>query len=750
MPIKPTLKLLQFFLLLAAALVTCACARSPQAKAARFMSRGKEAMKKKDYNRALLEFLNAVQVMPQDAEAYYQLGEAYLANGAVGPAANALLKATRIDPRHVQAQLALSTLMAGSGDLRAVDEARKRLSAAHEQEPDNPDILDVLALARFRQGKLGEAEEELEQALQKLPSHLSASVYLARIRLERKDMAGAQEVLENAVKANPQSAEAALVLGRFYLVSGKPQLGEAELRRSLQIDPKNGPALLTLAERQFDSGRTREAERTYRQLSGLPDRNYSSLHAAFLFKTGQRDAALAEFEALARQSPYDRAARTRLIAAYSASGRTADAENVLKTALQKNPRDTEALLQRSRMRLVSGKYSDAESDVRQVLNFKPESAEAHYYLSKVYRASHSTQNERQELTEALRYDPGFLAARVELAQLLIASRNPGAALQVMNETPEAQRKTLQALGARNWALMALGDDAAAREGVNAGLARARVPELLLQDGALKMTAKDPAGAQVSIDEALKLVPDSVQAWQFLGMSYSTRKEPQKAIERLQAAIVGMPQAAGLQLLLGQWLAQTGRTTEARAAFEAARKADPKLSEADLSLAQMDMREGNMDRSRQDLAAVLAIQPQNTTARVFLGEIDKKAGDWDRAIAEYRAVLDLEQTNVVALNQLAFMLSRDKPGEAMKFAQRAGELAPDNPAVQDTLGWVYYRNGIYDSAVGYLKNAVAKQGTPQRKYHLGLALLKSGQRDEGQTILNAALSADPTLATTQGW
>jgi hypothetical protein len=47
---------------------TSDCARSPQAKEARFISRGKEAMSKKDYGRASLEFLNAVQVMPQDAK----------------------------------------------------------------------------------------------------------------------------------------------------------------------------------------------------------------------------------------------------------------------------------------------------------------------------------------------------------------------------------------------------------------------------------------------------------------------------------------------------------------------------------------------------------------------------------------------------------------------------------------------------------------------------------------------------------
>ena len=71
--------LILFAAIVLGGLGTAGCARSPQAKEARFMSRGKEAMEKKDYGRASLEFLNAVQVMPRDAEAYYQLGLACLA-----------------------------------------------------------------------------------------------------------------------------------------------------------------------------------------------------------------------------------------------------------------------------------------------------------------------------------------------------------------------------------------------------------------------------------------------------------------------------------------------------------------------------------------------------------------------------------------------------------------------------------------------------------------------------------------------
>jgi hypothetical protein len=52
------------------------------------------------------------------------------------------------------------------------------------------------------------------------------------------------------------------------------------------------------------------------------------------------------------------------------------------------------------------------------------------------------------------------------------------------------------------------------------------------------------------------------------------------------------------------------------------------------------------------------------------------------------VLDIQRTNVLALDNLAFLVARDKPDQALAYAQRAAELEPDSVSLQDTLGWVY--------------------------------------------------------------
>src|ERR1035438_999863 len=63
-------------LLLIAALAVTGCRRTPEAKMAKFLAEGEKQLEKKDYPRAILQFKNAAQAKPKEAEPYYQLGRA--------------------------------------------------------------------------------------------------------------------------------------------------------------------------------------------------------------------------------------------------------------------------------------------------------------------------------------------------------------------------------------------------------------------------------------------------------------------------------------------------------------------------------------------------------------------------------------------------------------------------------------------------------------------------------------------------
>ena len=96
----------------------------------------------------------------------------------------------------------------------------------------------------------------------------------------------------------------------------------------------------------------------------------------------------------------------------------------------------------------------------------------------------------------------------------------------------------------------------------------------------------------------------------------------------------------------------------------------------------------------------------------------------------------------AANNLAYLLStQDKDiNEALGFAQKAKERLPDDPNVMDTLGWIYYKKGLYDNAIREFADSLGK--IPENAvvhYHLGLAFYKKGNKDGAKAELEKALS-----------
>ena len=717
---------------------------------AKFLGDGQKQLEKKDYPRAILQFKNAIQAKPKEAEPYYQLGLAYLASGDVRKAFASLDRTIKLNPKHTGAQLKLAELMSTSRDKKYLADAEKYATQVLTASPDNVDALNTLAFTELKLGKPDDAEQHLQLALQKFPASLLTSVNLARLKVSQKDLKGAEEVLKQAVAQAPKSPEPAEALGQLYSVMGRSPEAEQQFRAALAINPKYGPALRDLGALQVRTGQTGPAEQTYKQLSAMHEKEFKPLYALYLFRAGRHAEAIAEFQRLAKDDPADRNIRTALVQAYLAVNRTADAEKVLGDALGKNGKDVDALLQRSRIYLVSGKYTEAQADLTQVLGFRRDSAEAHHMLSKVHQARGDAANRQQELTEALRVNPAYLPARLELADVLVATNAARSALSLLNETPERQKGLAQVAIQRNWALLASGDIAELRTEIDRMLAVARVPEVLLQDAALKLSQKDFIGARPPLEEVLKRNPGELRALGLLMRSYAGQKQPAAGLQKAKEYAAQAPKSAPVQVFLGRVLLNSGDAAEGRKAFEGAKAAAPDYFPADLALAQLDIAEGKGDTARKSLTALIDRKAGRVEAHVLLASLDSRVGNQAAAIEHYRKVLEIDPRNAGALNDLAYLLAENasQPDEALKYAEQAKEIAPASPEVDDTLGWIYFRKGIYPTAVKYLESSTAKSSTAVRRYHLAMAYLKAGDVKRGQQTLEAALKIDSKLPEAQ--
>ncbi len=420
---------------------------------------------------------------------------------------------------------------------------------------------------------------------------------------------------------------------------------------------------------------------------------------------------------------------------------------MLTAALVRQPKDTDALLQRASIYLMTRRTDAAEKDLDRALHLRNDSAQAHYLMSMVHAARGSVPNQRQELSEALRLQPTLLVARLQLARVLLATGSAQASLDLM-KAKDVPQSSVPVIVAENWALIALKRNDEARKQLDRVLASARQPEALVQDASLKMERKDYAGARASLNEELDRAPDDLRALNLLASTYAAEKQPAAALQAVRERVAKNPKSAPMQLFLAEILMANHQNTAARTALAAAKAANPRYTPADVILARLDFAEGRADQAAQTLSGVLTQQPDNVNARMLLAAIHETKGNGAGAIEDYKKVLETQPGNVLALNNLAFELSKKNEqsdlDEALKYARKGAELAPDAPAVENTLGWVLYRKGLYSMAIPHLEKAASREPNARRECHLAMAYLQVGDKERGQRSLLAAMKLDPNL------
>jgi tetratricopeptide (TPR) repeat protein len=740
-----TKKILLAFCLLS--LLLAACSRSEQAQKTRFMQAGRRLYDQKDYARAILEWKNAVQVATGDPEPSYWLGMAYLRAGNIAPAIASFRTAAQIDPKHAAAQLKIGELLATSNDPALLEDSLKRLKIALDGG-ETSNALNAIALTEIKLGKTQDAEQHLGEALTRFPQELSSYMVLAKTKLLKHDSGGAEEVLKKAIAASPNSADARVGLGSFYGVMQRDHDAEKLFREAVQLDPKNGSALYELAMLTYRTGRKAEAEQLFGRLSTFPDPQLMSMHAVYLVKEGDKAGAVAELEKLVRDNPKVTDFRTKLIAAYWISDRLDAVESMLTAAIKKNPKDLDALLQRGELYVATNRYWQAQTDLDTVRGMRPDSAVVHWVIAKLNQARGADLTYRHELTEAIRFDPAFLQARVELAQRFTATGAAESALKILDEAPSEQKNNLSLLIERNWALLSQKKLDDVRGRIKAELAVARPAELLIQDGWVKIMDKNYSAAQMSIDEAVHNAPEDPRILSALVALYTAQKQTASLEKRLKTLGEASTDAR-TKYFVGNWLLQNGDRGGAKAFFEAARRTNPDFREAEVALAVVDMNDGKLDDARALLKSVMAVRDQDVELLSEAGALELAAGRVPDAIVQFRKILAIDRNNIHGLNNLAYLLANtNQSDEALALAQQARELAPGTVEVEDTLGWVLYRRGIYGEAVSYLESAAKKSSDPAIQYHVGLAYLKAGKWERGKQVLTSALKAAPQLEEAQ--
>ena len=129
------------------------------------------------------------------------------------------------------------------------------------------------------------------------------------------------------------------------------------------------------------------------------------------------------------------------------------------------------------------------------------------------------------------------------------------------------------------------------------------------------------------------------------------------------------------------------------------------------------------------------------------ERNEQLNDTERLLRE---VIALDPGHAHSYNALGYSLAdrNQRLPEALKLITRALEIAPNDPFIMDSMGWIKFRLGDYVTAVQYLEKAYRVRPEADIAAHLGEALWMLGQRDAAIEIWKKALAKEADNATLQ--
>lgn len=776
----------------------------PDSRAAKYVAHGQELVAAGQPDKARLEFRNAIKIKPTLAEPYYQLGLLDEAAGNLQNAFDDYSQAELQDPHHSgalvklagfyfgaerfdDAQKRLDTVLkdapdnAGALALNAaiklrhqdiqgaeadvskalkgdpnnipaisvqvgINDARGDLNAAAAVLEDgikrNPRDTSLLALkvGLFKKHNLPDkVAEAYQQIFQMHPTERSFRAEAAAYFTDLTDLVRAEQILRDGIAAMPDDIEMKRLLVSFLDLKRGPGPAEQELHALITAEPNNDRYLFWLTDlyvRHNDSARA------------------VAILNQIVAQSGSEDSAMTARAALARIS--------------FASGDQAAAEQQLATVLAKRPNNQDALFLRAAINNAQGLYQVAITDLRSLLRDHPRNPEASQLLAEALVKVGHVDLAADTLAELLEAQPGNHAVEARLAQLYHVSgdekRSDMLLQAVTTEAPDYapgwESQARIALDRKDWTLadQAIGH-LEKMPGQGAAADYLRGMWLMAQsqwDAAATKFAgilnNDPAAEQMA--PALNALIEAERQRGHLESAVAFIKSMKANTPAIHAALADcylalqQTDAAATEYDAAIALISAAASPAATAANAAtpggdqqmARNADVFVARARIYIAQ-----ARPDDAETVLRKAVLAVPGDLRPRLLLANIVMQRGDHVQAIALYEDILARNPDVAVAANNYAELIAdyRYQDAAALEKARQIADRfqASDDPALLDTVAWIYYRLGQYQAAASFMQRVMANADvTPQMRYHYAAVLLKQGNKQEAAVELKKATAA----------
>ena len=717
----------------------------------------------RDFDGALKVTEDVIVKEPKNTEAWKLKGDIlrYAKNQPVEALA-AYRKTVEFQPDFLEGHVAVITLLLQQNNL---PEAEKQVEQLNKLNPNHPQTKYFQAHLAYQKKDLKKARELMQQVLRLIPDHPQVLQLAGVIELQLNFPVQAEVYLSKALHLDPNLALARRMLVMIYQRSGQAAKAMATLTPGLNRDNID-PALFAIAgEVYLQNNDIQKAEEYFTKANQQYPKNVRNRTALAITHLvgGQGDAAFGELQDIAasdtgttadmalisvhlRRNEFDKALKAidalekkqpdKPLAA-NLRGRVLmgmrdvpGARKSFERALVIDPVFFPAVASLAGLDMVDKKPQEAKKRFESVLAKDPKHAQALLALAELAAITGAAKDEVAKLiSNAVSANPTEAAPRLLLIDFHLRNKDPKKALSVAQEAVSSMPDSLEILDALGRAQQASGDLNQAMTTYSKLAALQPLspqPHMRLAD--IHMAAKNKTAAAASLRKALEIKPDLKQAQRGVIMLDVDAKDIPGALKTASTMQTQSPKEAIGYVFEGDIHASQKDWDRAATAYRNGIKqvSSPELA---IKLHSVLLAASKAAEAERFAATWQKDNPKDAAFVMYLGDGAIARKDYATAEKLYTAVTKLQANNAVAYNNLAWVTDKLGKGGAIGFSEKANALAPNQPALMDTLAVLLSDKGDYAKAVELQAKVLALQpNNPVFKLNLAKIYIKGGKKD----------------------
>lgn len=609
-----------------------------------------------------------------------------------------------------------------------------------------PDFMPAVRLAGIVQYNLRlyeQATKNLRQYLDHYPGDLQVRKLLAAIFLAQGHNDQALALLKPFLQTGKNNNYQLLALaGQAYLQNKNPAAAAEQFEKAAAIDPKNAGLHTQLGVSLVSAGRSTQGVTELENAIKLDSTQSNADFALVMVYFQQRRfdnalSALAEFE---KKQPNNPNVHILKGVAYLGKNDSVNARKSYERALAIRPASVAATMNLVQMNLREKKTKAARMLLDKIFVNDKHNLQAMLAMAEVASAEGNEHEFLGWLENATKTHPEEVQARVFMARHYLGKNQPQKAMSFAREALLVQPKDPLALETLGAIQLATGEKA------NALKSFERLTEQM-PDSALAYyrvasahaTNEDFAKSRSTLNKALELDPKFVDAQNALAILDLREGKFDEALKIAKQIQQSNPQSSVGPKLEGDVLMAKKQYVQAGKAYESA-FALQKYWTLAVKIYTAYNKAGRVKDGEAYILRWLTEKPQDSVARLYLAQAYMFSGQNQAAIEQFQTLLKLEPNNVAILNNLAWLYQQEKSPLALVFAERAYKLEPNTSFVLDTIGWILVEQGKVQRGQELLKKGLSlAPKNPATKYHLAVALAKSGNSAGARKLLEELLS-----------